>query len=180
MGLAQPTRFTLSLRDFTYLNNYTVIMRNFDPVTFAPSSYVDGTGYGYTVVYSSQNNVADAFEYAIDPFAQTDTAVADYSGINPVGIFYTGLTRDDVGRLRYLLTSNNVALENLLPGVTGAGTNAGKYVTTALRPGVDKITFRRLDYDNLTAHFIPITNQYVDSYVSNSAVQHQTLQRVIT
>ena len=63
------------------------------------------------------------------------------------GIYYTNLTRDDVGGLRYLLSTNTVAMENLIPGVAGAGGNSN-VVNMALRPGVEKLTFQRLDWSD--------------------------------
>jgi hypothetical protein len=91
------------------------------------------------------------------------------------------LTYDDVGGLAYLLSTNNIALESLLPGVRGSGTNSGNFVNRALRPGVDKITFQRIDYISPNQQVFPtITNQYVDSYITNGVVQQQTLERVIT
>ena len=50
MGLATPERYVYCLRNRqTHSNpnwtNYVVIERNFDPVTLAPSSYVNGTLY---------------------------------------------------------------------------------------------------------------------------------------
>ena len=94
-------------------------------------------------------------------------------------MFYTGLTYDDVGGLCYLLSSNNVALENLIPGVRGSGLNTTNYVIRAFRPGVEKITFQRLDYDVGAGQFMAITNQYTDSYVLSNLVQRQILERVI-
>ena len=135
LGLASPTRFVYTLHDFTDPDNYTIIMRNFDPVTFEPSQYVNGTIYGYQLF--NLDNFADAAEIAIDPFSPTYTAVADNAGFNNLryGGFYIGLTRDDVGGLQYLLNSNNIALENLIPGVRGFGSNACNYVSMALRRG---------------------------------------------
>ena len=46
--------------------------------------------------------------------------------------------------------------------------------------GVDKITFQRLNYDSAGCKFLSVTNQFVDSYVTNGVLQHQLLERVIT
>jgi hypothetical protein len=73
-----------------------------------------------------------------------------------------------------------MALENLLPGVTGSGTNASNYVTTALRPGVDKSTFQQMDWDPLLEQFFAMTNVYTDSYLTDGTLQQQTLERVIS
>jgi len=97
--------------------------------------------------------MADAVEFPIDPLSDTFTAVAD--GALAPGAFYTGLTRDDAGGLRYLLTTNNINYETLLSGVHGTGANAGSFVNGALRHGVDKITFVRVNgYDPMMGHFL--------------------------
>lgn len=184
MGLAQPQRFAFTLRDYSRegdMTNYTVIMRNFDPGSLAPSALVNGTEYGYSVTYhtSGLSYVADTTEFAIDPLATTHTAVAD--GVPVSGYFFTGLTYDDVAGLSYLLKSNRFVMEGLLPGVHGVGTNSDNFVTNAIRAGVDKVTFQRVAYDQLLGKlFSPFTNQYVEHYRSNNAVHAQTLERVIT
>ncbi|HEY6169507.1 MAG TPA: hypothetical protein VI454_15810, partial [Verrucomicrobiae bacterium] len=53
-------------------------------------------------------------------------------------------------------------------------------VSQALRPGVDKITFVRAAYDSLLGTFIPQTNTYIDSYVTNSMIVTQAVRRIIT
>lgn len=218
MGLAQPTRYIYCLHDFVLTNgtpNYTVLMRNFDPITWQPSTDVNGVGYfpqitlnwGYAIFGSDIIAFSTYFPiepviwvqdrtYIIDPSQQADDwdAVADNTpsqwynegtvngGVQP-GRFYLfgSLTQDDAGGLAYLLNSNTVAPESLLPGVQGAGTNASNFVNAALRPGVEKITFQRIDYISPSNHTFPaITNTYVDSYFTNGVLQQQTLQRVIT
>jgi len=182
MGLAQPSRFVYSLRNFTDTAHYTVITRNFDPTTFEPSSYVNSVLYGYTVFYESTFGIAGTSIFVENPDQRSAafSAVADYIDSLVPGRFFTGLTMDDIGGISYLLSTNNVALETLLPDVTGSGTNSGNYVTTVFRPGVDKITFVRLNSDPVLGQFLPMTNQYVDSYITNGTLQHQSLQRVIT
>ena len=110
------------------------------------------------------------------------SAVADYtfkgSSLN-FGAYYTGLTLDDVGGLFYLYGTNDFAMESLIPGVHGVGTNASNYVNTALRPGVGKFTFQRLTNDQY-GEFIPMTICYQDSYLTNNVLQHQTLEREIS
>ena len=108
----------------------------------------------------------------------TALAIGHFGFIN---VTLTNLTYDDAGGLHYLLSTNNVALENLITGVQGAGTNAGNFVTTTLRPGVYKITFQRVEFDPLLGVLSPpLTNLYVDSFISNGVVRQQSLQRVIT
>lgn len=127
--------------------NYTVVKRNFDPVAsnldqLQPTSYVNGTLYSYRIVEFCQDPtpfgwLADAVEFNVDPLATTFTPVTSGFGGNPFllggtaltalgglgsGSYYTGLTRDDVGTLRYLMRSNNINLE-------AAGANTVTYVT---------------------------------------------------
>jgi hypothetical protein len=125
LGMASPDRYVWCLRnrqtftnpDFT---NYIVIQRNFDPITLNPSSYVNGTLYTYTIYDRLLINpdVADALEVPVDPLRR-QTAVA--SGIDNVltvgsqqpGRFFNGLTRDDVGGLRFLIGPSTLRQETL-------------------------------------------------------------------
>lgn len=120
MGLAEPERWTWALhaRDpgpaCPATARYVVIQRNFDPVTTHPSTYVNGTLYSYFILEFCTPppvNVADAVEIAVDPTAPQLTAVASlgFGG----GLFYTGLTRDDVGGLRYQWATNRMYVETV-------------------------------------------------------------------
>ena len=124
-GLAEPDRYTWTLHDRLVGPggcpadvSYLVIKRNFDPVftvpsELQPSSYVNGTLYSYFITEICAGPppyLADAVEYPVDPLANTFTAVASF-GLAPGG-YFTGLTRDDVGGLRYLLRTNNMNIEN--------------------------------------------------------------------
>jgi hypothetical protein len=183
LGLAQPTRSIFCLQNYSISNNLitgNVVQRNFDPFSAGYSIYVNDTSYFYDLVYQStgQATTADAVEFPIDPLNETFTAVAD--GMLTAGSIYSGLTRDDVGGLRYLLATNNINSETLLPDVQGVGVNASLPVNGALRPGVDKITFVKVDLDSLFGGlYTPFTNQFTDTYVSNGVVVQQQLQRVI-
>lgn len=196
IGLASSERYVWTLRDRFVQNNvvtYSVIQRNFDPFTRQPSKYVNGTLYTYSIfeITSPGGDWADAVEIPVDPLAHSFTSVSSlsgglWSGIS-AGEYYTGLTRDDVAGLREIYRKNNFNVETLLPGtqqgsgvpwspVGGANTN---FVDQALRPGVDKVLFRRARYDSLF-NFIVTTNSYTDSYVTNSHVFKQGVQRQLT
>jgi hypothetical protein len=138
MGLAEPDRYTWQLHNRflpagatcpAYV--YSVIKRNFDPITWEPSSYVNGTLYTYSILElcpPPSINRADATEVRVDPTQPGFTAVAsrgidisfldgaelDY-GFLRFGSFYNGLTRDDVGGLRYLYRTNNMNVESVSP-----------------------------------------------------------------
>jgi hypothetical protein len=125
LGLAEPDRFTWTLHDRLVgpggcpVNvSYTVIKRNFDPAfsgldVLQPTSYVNGTLYSYQIIEfcTGPDPLAEAVEFAVDPTADTFTAVASARATLNYGEFYHGLTRDDVGGLRYLLRTNNMNIE---------------------------------------------------------------------
>ena len=96
------------------------------------------------------------------------------------GLFFNGLSYDDAGGLMFLLSTNNVNFENLLPGVFGVGTNLNAYVDGAARPGVDKITFVPQAVDPISGAFHPMTNYFTDTYISNGIFRQQQLARLVS
>jgi hypothetical protein len=136
--------------------------------------------------------MADAVEVSVDPFDAGWGAVADNNLFQ--GQFHTGLTRDDVGGLRFLLHTNRVAVERPAAAVTLAPTNSTPQyvwwpwpnpaptnpVVTAPRPGVDKLNLVRMSFDTGSQQFITLTNVFVDAYYTNSQRREQLLQRIIT
>jgi hypothetical protein len=120
LGLADPQHWMFTVRDRVALPtlpcpyfDYQVVQRNFDPVTFAPSPYLNGELFTYFIeqLCSPDPIRSDAIERVVDPFSDYDTAVATpkitLPNITYYGMFHTGLTRDDVGGLRYLYSSTN-------------------------------------------------------------------------
>ncbi|PYI83098.1 MAG: hypothetical protein DME26_15725 [Verrucomicrobia bacterium] len=213
MGLAEPERYTWTLRARFVLPagcpvvNYSVIQRNFDPVTWEPTPYVNGVLYTYQIIEVCMGTpfLADAFEIQVDPLAISFNSVA---GLNlPLGGFFTGLTRDDVGGLRYLYRKNNFnneALPNnatigggggVVPVAGGisspwtpffptnftAGTNVVGVPVAAtnvlsVRGGIDKIIFRRVNFDSLLgSNFVAVADAYTATTLVNS---RQTGQRI--
>jgi len=196
MGLTDPERYVWTLRNRFVtpapVTNYFVIMRNFDPVTWIPSAYVDGVLYSYTIVeFGTPTAWADAVETTVDPLAlpwrsvagvMMNGNIADNPTLFAPGFFFTGLTRDDVGGLRYLLRKQNINMENLATnaiasgggsawGVAGGG---GALVSTALRGGVDKINFKLIKY---YGPFPGFTNFYTDKYYTNGHTAQQRIER---
>ncbi len=184
LGLAAPSRFTFCVRNFVMLDGkpqVVVIQRNYDPGTWTPSTQVDNAVYDYYLAYGPGNppESVDAVEYHADGSSIPSPAVADAS--LGVGILYVGLTRDDVGGLRYLLHPNNLNAERLLSDVHGAGTNADAFVDQATRGGVDKIVFVATEYDSLTGRLVrPYTNLFTDTFLTNGIRQQQQLERIVT
>ncbi len=216
LGLAEPARWTWTLRarntetiaGIVY-TNYTVIKQNYDPITFQPSSYVNGQLYTYTMFEPIRPlDYADAVETAVStPAVYAYSAVADQV-VGP-GEYLLGLSHDDIGGLRFLYNRNNFATEQLLTGVSGgsAFVNSGKpwaaYVgltnlalgtnvigntnatgtnllLTGIRPGLNKINFRRVNFDSLIGNtIVPITNRYNDLVILNARPIIQPVQRVV-
>jgi len=203
MGLADPIRYIFTLRRFDWNHFYPstnlylmdegswppgtipeyVLERGFDPETLTSSHWVNGVLFSayihvFGIPYFSVDQ-ADAVEIPVDasinPIRFTPVAGAG----SPPGEFCVGFTQDDVGGLRYLLASNNINFEGLLPDIHGAGTNAVSFVNGALRPGIEKLTFIRQDYDSILGRATPITNDFTDTYFTNGVAMRQQLQRVI-
>lgn len=129
LGFFQPTRWVWGLKARLVGPGgcpanvaYSIIKRNYDimlssgPDAYPSSSYVNGVLYSYFIFEGCTGvPVADAIEFPVDPLADPYSAVADYDSFwyrgLTLGTFYTGLTRDDMGGLRYLINSNNIANE---------------------------------------------------------------------
>ncbi|HEV2390902.1 MAG TPA: Ig domain-containing protein [Verrucomicrobiae bacterium] len=148
MGLAEPIRFTWTLHDRFLIpggtcpfgEEYIIIKRNFDSAfgtsvdQLKPSSYVNNILYSYQIAEyctapANFPYIAVTFPFSVDPDANAFTPVASTFGFgnsflfSPYGLFYTGITRDDVGGLRYLLRANNMNVENAGPGTLTLETN---------------------------------------------------------
>ncbi len=124
LGLADPERWTWCLRDRILwpgascpYYDFSVIQRNFDPVTWDPTKYVNGNLFTYHWLQfcAVMDDRSDPVEYRIDPLSDYLTAVATPKITHPVisyyGMFHTALTRDDVGGLRRLYSTNSLAVE---------------------------------------------------------------------
>lgn len=118
LGLAEPERFTWTLADRKTdagpppTTNYFVIQRNFDPVTWTPTAYVNGNRYTYQIAEFQAPDYADAIEIPIDPQHSYNSVAGGYrSGNMLMGVFYDYITRDDIGGLRYIYTRDNVNWE---------------------------------------------------------------------
>lgn len=230
LGLGCPERYAWTLRARAVVNNvpyYTVIMRNFDPLTFEPTAYVNGSLYTYQIFAVTGDPFWDSVELAVDPSLPDYSAVAGMnefgylgetygvSANQSAGMFVTGLTRDDVGGLRYLYRPENVNVEVLTNavlaplgssglggGLIGAETSGGSPwgapsgtintstntttttstnapVDPALRPGLDRLTFVRVNFDSLVGNWKVLTNRFTDTYITNYSVRSQLLQRTL-
>jgi hypothetical protein len=211
MGLADSIRWTFAIRrrvpvPGTTFGVYDIIKFNYDPVTLQPSSYVNGNLWTYFIEEFPAIQTSDAREVR-PPGLENEPLnipVASLHGFRLLsGFFHTGLTRDDVGGLRYLYRPRNVVVETLLTGTTpGAGSawipfigtnflgsnvvitniiGTNNIATAGLRGGIDKVRFQQVHFDSILGQgFTPITNQYVDRVTStNSQLVSQVVRRPI-
>jgi hypothetical protein len=203
IGLGDPIRFVFTLRSRFETSdpdttNFYVINRNFDPITWRHTPFINGQLWTYTQVGDVSESESFVSVAPVDPlalagFVNAPVASGEGSGRLPLGGFWTGLTRDDVGAIRYIYRRDNYNVENLVdiatgtagggpwgppPGTTNvAGTN---FVNIALRPGRGRIEYRRANYDSTFGLFEPFTNRYTDTYVTNAQAFTQNLERPLT
>jgi hypothetical protein len=197
MGVTSSDRFCFCIRNCYHppapgIAFPTVIMRSFDPVTLSPSPYVNGTLYSYHIFHQfSPSHICDAIEDLVNPIADNYTAVSSLAIYT--GQFYVGLTRDDVGALRYIYRQANRNVEQVnssVQGLYGASTpwvipgvgGQTNFTNTALRPGIEKLKFVRVNYDSLLGQVVVSkTNDiFKDYYVLGGQTKSQTLVRTTT
>lgn len=151
LGLADAVRYTWVIHSRWHVGatpcpvgeNYLVTERNFDvtatalqdPIPYSYyTPYVNDAFYTYAIQEFCDNAnaaplTAAAIAVPVDPLNDNPpVASGDETDWLPVGSFYTGLTRDDVAGLRYLLRAGNVNVESpaagsLLESITPGTTN---------------------------------------------------------
>src|ERR1051326_8963142 len=216
MGVAAPNRWVYCLRNritgpTRFPVDFTVIRRNFDPITAAESPYINGRLWTYTDIFDLDNPARSfTINTTVDPldfgrFEPVSGLGGVYTLFGP-GSFYTSLTRDDVGAIKFIYQAANQNFEAVIPGSTNAGgftgttgggggpwsipttnvvtvpggTATGFLFDPVLRLGVDKVNFVRAEYDSILGQFFaPITNVYVDRFVTNGVERSQGVLRAI-
>jgi hypothetical protein len=202
LGLAQPTHSTFILKQrtplfaqYAYADGFSpydllfsfywdtwaipdfISQLNYDPASLTVSPYVNNVLYSAFIFnWSRLDYGLQVFQ--IDPYANSYTAVADHTLV--AGRFYPGLTYDDVGGLAYLLSTNNLNYETLLPGIFASGANPNSFVNGAWRPGIDKISFVAQPVNSVSGNYLPLTNQFTDTYFTNASSHQQQLVRVVS
>lgn len=200
MGLAAPELNVWGVQSRAVIDNlpcpnyaFFIIKRNFDPTTWEPTSYVNGALYTFGWVLSCAP--APDFSYvspiAVDPLRPNFSSVA--GGNVDTGVFFNGLTRDDVGGLRYIYRKNNYNMEQLPPNVfAGAGGGGSPWSivvppptnavvsSAALRTGIDHLTITVKPYDSLlSSFFVGFTNSFSVNIATNGAVVSQSWSRPV-
>jgi len=141
LGLCDPVRYDWTLHDRIHVNaappcpagmEYLVVQRNFDlmgspipgsqTVSSFYSPYVNDVLYSYYIVefctapnppQATTWDPAGGTPFSVDPLADTYSPLASLPTVGlGYGTFYTGLTRDDVAGLKYLLSANTINYES--------------------------------------------------------------------
>ncbi|MBQ7590454.1 MAG: hypothetical protein IJU47_07195 [Verrucomicrobia bacterium] len=155
LGLGPAERYCWTLRNAVpptddTLGIYYTIRRNFDPETLETTPYVNGVLYSYRINYfGDDGQYAEALEITPDPTAVAYTSVAGgwnnaHQMIAPEGLYYTGLSRDDVGGLRWLYSADNYAFEGTaITGTSGgsAGILTPQYTAPIIVTNIDLAQF---------------------------------------
>lgn len=130
LGLADPTYYVYGIHDWIHVGpvgcpvgqEYDVVMRNFDyfstPLNqLQYSAYINDVLYSYDIIEdcTGPNPVRVAEPFAVDFLANGYTPLADQTHNATWGVYYTGLTRDDVAGLRRLLTASDIKTETISP-----------------------------------------------------------------
>ncbi len=102
---------------------------------------------------------------------ENTAAVADKGG--RVGQYYTGLTRDDVGGLRYLLRKDNVNFERLPAGTQTFPRTA----RSDWRSGVEKIKFMRQALNRRQNRFVPLSTFGIVDVANHGLIKRQIVFR---
>lgn len=123
LGLTAPERWVWSLRARTADPVYTVANYNYDPVSGRPTRYINGTLYSYIIRERYVGGAVafyDAIDVPVDTFSPNISLASMVSGdvglttddrvlskMTLEGRYFTGLTRDDAGGLRYIYRPEN-------------------------------------------------------------------------
>jgi hypothetical protein len=167
---------------------YLVTERNFDIINsplnqLQYSPYINDALYTYTIIEDCTgiNPLAETVPLPVDPLNDNPPVA---SGIGddslPAGGFYTGLTRDDVAGLRYLLQAANVNTESPAAGSLVQATTVGaeSLLTTSNLTSLataaltnDPVTlvglFPGLVVANSTFYFTNIVSPNIITYTTN-------------
>jgi hypothetical protein len=196
LGLADPIRYAWALHDrfVVPLNTnacpadieYLVTQRNFDPITLRPTAYVNNVLYGYIIVDNCTGTPQP--ESIAEPIPPTGIPAAVPVSANfwyglGSGSFYTNLTWDDVGGLRYLISTNNVLFESPPAGSLLEATNlAGSQLLTTSNlfafdqatspttnnPATLQLLYPGLAIDSVSNYFALVVTTNVVIYQTNS------------
>ena len=146
MGVGGPERWVWSLRQFwtdpASIQHFSTFNPNYDPVTFTPTSMINGYQYTWGIFQYAPGDNYTTVNRPVDPTAPTFSTLAYFFNTGPLrystrggilagtpGTYFQGLTREDAAAIRYLYRTKNLAVETTLPDVVG-GSSSGVSVGT--------------------------------------------------
>jgi hypothetical protein len=178
LGLADSQRYIWTLRTRTCAScpacAYGVIKWSFDPVNWQPSSYLNGVLYTYVIrEFCTGTPTAFTDTFPVDPLAVEHLPVTKFFTLN-YGIYTTGLTRDDVGGLRYSYGTNNVNWETTSSGSTVFYTNTAAGLQLLFTSNLTTLASQALTNNAAalqalypTLSIATTTNIYTNIYLTN-------------
>ena len=156
LGLGNPYRYAFTATNSLVPNQnasgaiFSVVLKNYDPVTYSKSDTINGVKYSYRLIHDrppgsvanaatvgamsldmeeftsdSSGNAYSAVSAIVDAFyGNTDLVWTDVPSLYNFGVYYDGmnamggmyqprhaLTHDDAGGLKYLYSTNTIAME---------------------------------------------------------------------
>tara|TARA_B100000674_G_scaffold303610_1_gene252152 strand:+ start:2460 stop:4586 length:2127 start_codon:yes stop_codon:yes gene_type:complete len=163
MGLASPedTAFQLEFG--------SVVLRNIDPISYAPSKYVNGSLLSWAVLGGTN---AQPFSIDISKPVNTLAGVSLHRAnrLNQ-GKYIVAPTRDDIGGYRYLYRKDNFNIENLPPNTYQVITNQPNLTNPAIY-SIDLRWFSKESKTNSPQAFqqFVLTNQWWGSVYTNLTI----------
>ena len=142
-----------------------VALRNWDPISYAPSKYVNGSLLSWVVLGGT-----DALPFPIDVTkpVRTLAGTAFHSERLAAGKYLVAPTRDDIGGYKYLYRKDNFNIEGLPPFTYQMVTNQPNLTNPAIF-SIDLRWFSKESKTNTPASFkqFVLTNQWWGSVYTN-------------
>lgn len=210
LGLAQPTRniVVLITTNQFYVSLYSLfqgyyryddqqdqrlnlawdnlfLRRNYSPETLEPSQLINTRRYDFVYAWPVYiGGYGDTIEFPMDGLLWGYQAVTD--GLPNAGYFYRGLSLEDMGGLRYLLSFTNINFEAPLPdvhrlrafGLHKGGSDSAP--PAAWRPGVEKVNFVRHPYFPKHNRSLALRRRYTDYFYENGKLRSGRVERIIS
>ena len=152
----------------------SVVLRNWDPISYGPSKYLNGNLISWAVLGGT-----NAQPFPIDVTKSLMTLAGTIDNRIPrldEGKYLVAPTRDDIGGYRYLYRKDNFNVENLPPSTYQMVTNQPNLTNPAIF-SIDLRWFSKESKTNTPAAFqqFILTNQWWGSAYTNIAVPPLTI-----
>ncbi|MEC7882474.1 MAG: hypothetical protein VYB35_06160, partial [Verrucomicrobiota bacterium] len=152
----------------------SVVLRNWDPISYGPSKYLNGNLISWAVLGGTN---AQPFPIDVTKSLMTLSGTADNRAPRlDEGKYLVAPTRDDIGGYRYLYRKDNFNVENLPPSTYQMVTNQPNLTNPAIF-SIDLRWFSKESQTNTPTAFqqFLLTNQWWGSAYTNIAVPPLTI-----